>query len=296
MDGCEDARAPAPPPQACGLQIISQSGQAGEQPRQGLFPRAPPRPTPPFLTAPPRRPLPGGPSPRRSRLQPHLLRLCSGGGEASRSACGAGPEPSRGRGSGEDPRRRGLWDRDGRGDRDHIPRRRYRAAEPGEEEGSRGGARGQRSDSELAGGKGRGRREGPGPGCGRLRETPDELPGGPAYNPPPSPSAPAHLGNEGGGPKAGVCGPPPPRAATAAVSPATARLSANADFPGSGFGSALLALLSELWKPKEGLGLGSLLLREPPSNAPHPVWPPRRAVPAGGTVASCGDRASLGSG
>lgn len=104
-------------------------------------PRAPPRSTPPFRAAPPRRSLPGGPSLRRSRLQPHLLRLCSGGGEASRSASGPGPEPSRGRGSSGDPRRRGQWDRDGRGDRDHLPGRRYRVAGPGEEEGSRGGAR-----------------------------------------------------------------------------------------------------------------------------------------------------------
>ena len=104
-------------------------------------PRAPPRSTPPFRAAPPRRSLPCGPSLRRSRLQPHLLRLCSGGGEASRSASGPGPEPSRGRGSSWDPRRRGQWDRDGRGDRDHLPGRRYRVAGQGEEEGSRGGAR-----------------------------------------------------------------------------------------------------------------------------------------------------------
>lgn len=73
-------------------------GQAREQPRQGPFPRAPPQSTPPFRAAPPRRPFPRGPSPRRSRLPPHLLRLCSGGGEASRSASGAraGAEPGSG--------------------------------------------------------------------------------------------------------------------------------------------------------------------------------------------------------
>lgn len=105
---------------------------------------APLRPAAPFPVAPPR----AGPDSSRTSSDSAVA-----AGEASRSASGPGPEPSRGRGNSRDPRRRGQWDRDGRGDRDHFPGRRYRVAEPGEEEGSRGGAR-------RAGGRFRGGAEG----------------------------------------------------------------------------------------------------------------------------------------
>lgn len=156
-------------------------------------PGAPPRSTPPFRAAPPRRSLPGGPSLRRSRLQPHLLRLCSGGGEASRSASGPGPEPSRGRGSSGDPRRRGQWDRDGRGDRDHLPGRRYRVAGPGEEEGSRGGVRWRWGGVRFRGGAEGCRTGGAGLGWGQREMTRHGIVGGSSRHPSPSPSALAHL-------------------------------------------------------------------------------------------------------
>lgn len=92
---------------------------------------APLRPAAPFPVAPPR----AGPDSRRTSSGSAVA-----AGRRAGAPAGPGSEPSRGRGSSGDPRRRGQWDCDGRGDRDHLPRRRYRAAEPGEEEGSRGGA------------------------------------------------------------------------------------------------------------------------------------------------------------
>lgn len=193
---------------------------------------APARATPPFPAAPPRRPLPAAP-PRAGPAPAPPPALQRRRREARRSARGIGaraePEPSRGRGTASgDPRWPGPWDRDGRGDRDHLARRRYRAAEPGERTGpgrSRVELGGRGSDSEAGGGRphmGRPRMGAPGGDSGRDRGRcksrcllSSEL---------------ANGGGGGGGVlEAGVWGRRRPEAAAAA-----ARLSAAADFPGSG--------------------------------------------------------------
>ncbi|KAM5253973.1 peptidyl-prolyl cis-trans isomerase FKBP1B isoform 1-T1 [Hipposideros larvatus] len=98
---------------------------------QGPSPGAPPRPPPPFRAAPPRRPLPVAPP----RAGPDSRRTSSGSAVAAGRRVGApagpGLEPSRGRGRSGDPRRRGQWDCDGRGDRDYLPGRRKDISQEG---------------------------------------------------------------------------------------------------------------------------------------------------------------------
>lgn len=96
-----------------------------------------PRPGRPHLAAQlhPAAPFPAAPP----RAGPDSSRTSSGSAVAARKLAGA-PAGSclSGAGSGQPrgpPWRRGLWDRDGRGDRDHLPRRRYRAAGTGRRRG-----------------------------------------------------------------------------------------------------------------------------------------------------------------
>lgn len=112
---------------------------------------APAAPTFPRCSAP--SPPPRGPSPRRSRLPPHLLRLCSGGGETSRSASGAGAGAKPGSRQKRGPSEAGpvglrwAW-------RSRLsPRETVRGGGARGKEGSRewgGGDDGRGSDSEVA--------------------------------------------------------------------------------------------------------------------------------------------------
>lgn len=143
-----------PPPSARGLMVVSLARLWSSHVRVAS---PGPRPGRPHLVARlhPAAPFPAAPP----RAGPDSSRTSSGSAVAARRGAGA-PAGSGLSGAGvgaaaKTPWRRGLWDRDGRGDRDHLPGRRYRAAEPGGgvgggEEGSRGGVRGQRSDSEVA--------------------------------------------------------------------------------------------------------------------------------------------------
>lgn len=171
---------------------------------------APLRPAVPFPVAPPR----AGPDSRRTSSGSAV----AAGRRRVGAPAGPGPEPSRGRGSSGDPRRRGRWDCDGRGDRDHLPGRRYQAVERGKEEGSQWGA--GRTGVWFRGGA-EGARSGGGPRMGAAGgETTDRA----GRRPSAVPSAPTLLGNEGGGREEGVCCPPPPRGPRAASAAAgTAR-------------------------------------------------------------------------
>lgn len=163
-------------------QRVSDGGSSGVRvpppgPRPGrphLF--APLRPAVPFPVAPPR----AGPDSRRTSSGSAVA-----AGRRVGAPAGPGPEPSRGRGSSGDPRRRGRWDCDGRGDRDHLPGRRYQAVEPGKEEGSRWGA--GRTGVWFRGGA-EGARSGGGPRMGLVGgETTDGNAAGLGDDPPPSP-------------------------------------------------------------------------------------------------------------
>lgn len=221
---------------------------------RGRFPPAPPRPTPPFLAAPPRPAAPFlWPLPAQVPTPPHLLRLCSGGGEASRSAGGTGSQSRAGVGAAA-----GTLGGGAGGTAMGVE---IETISPGDGTGRRSRGRGR-----VPGGAGRA-------GGGLIRRWVEGAPtaGGRASEGVPGgdsgrdrgrfrsrsllPSEPAHRrGERGRRREAGVCGRHRPEAAAGA-----ARLSAAAEFPGPGVSPAFPALLGELWKRGEGHALGSLL-------------------------------------
>nr|XP_042122785.1 peptidyl-prolyl cis-trans isomerase FKBP1B isoform X2 [Peromyscus maniculatus bairdii] len=135
MDGSVDALVPArlvrhPPPSATGLMVLSLARLRSSHVRVAS---PGPRPGRPHLVARlhPAAPFPAAPP----RAGPDSSRTSSGSAVAARRRAGAPAGSGLSRAgvgaAARTPWRRGLWDRDGRGDRDHLPGRRYRATGPG---------------------------------------------------------------------------------------------------------------------------------------------------------------------
>uniref|UniRef100_A0A8I3WFG2 peptidylprolyl isomerase n=1 Tax=Callithrix jacchus TaxID=9483 RepID=A0A8I3WFG2_CALJA len=108
--------------------LLSSAGLGSQT--TGRVPSPGPRPGRPHLSA---RLRPAAPFPvAPPRAGPDSSRTSSGSavaaGRRAGATAGPGPEPSRGRAAAGTPRRRGLWDRYGRGDRDHLP---WRRRQPG---------------------------------------------------------------------------------------------------------------------------------------------------------------------
>lgn len=142
MDGSVDALVPArlvrhPPPSASGLMVLSLARLRSSHVRVAS---PGPRPGRPHLVARlhPAAPFPAAPP----RAGPDSSRTSSGSAVAARRRAGAPAGSGLSRAgvgaAARTPWRRGLWDRDGRGDRDHLPGRRYRATGPGRRRRRRG--------------------------------------------------------------------------------------------------------------------------------------------------------------